>query len=348
MQRVLHLIWRIDGGGIEQFCINLMKNVDFEKYQFDFCVCGEETHAENDEIFSESMIYHMPLIKGKTGKKEYLSELKKILSETHYDIVHSHLAFMNISTLRIAKRCGVSVRISHTHVAGIGRSNSLKNIIKRKLMTHYATFCFACSHDTAAFYYGLKSANVSVLYSGIDINKFHNETPKNKNKFIVVARVCPEKNPDFCLMIAENLIEKNPNFEFHWYGGGDDLNWLSERAASIKNPFVFHGGVTDVENYIKDAAYMLMPSVKEGFGMASVEAQLSGTFVFASDHVPKDTNLGMIMYYPLDSPQNWAERIMGVIESGVIQNKSIITEKIKDYDMRYTADVITKKYEGSN
>lgn len=107
-------------------------------------------------------------------------------------------------------------------------------------------------------------------------------------------------------------------------------------------------GVSDVENYLKDSAYMLMPSLKEGFGMVSVEAQLSGTFVFASDYVPKDTDLGMIMYYPLDSPQNWAERIMRVIESGVIKEKNIIAEKVKDYDMKYITDIITKKYEKSN
>lgn len=272
MKRILHLIWRFDGGGIETFCINLLKNVDTNKYIFDFVVVGDKCHGEDDEILSNSVIYHFPLIKGKFGKKQYVEELYELLNKKKYDVVHSHLAFMNISTLKIAKKCGIPVRISHTHVAGMGKTNSLKNIIKRKLMNYYATSCIACSQKTKEFYYGLNAKKAIVLYSGVDVDKFYNKFPKNNN------------------------------------------------------PFVFHGEVSNIEHFFKDAAYMLMPSLKEGFGMAAVEAQLSGTYVFASNYVPKDTNIGMIEYYPLDSPENWANRIQEVIENN--KSKKSVIKKI--------------------
>lgn len=345
MQRILHLIWRFDGGGIETFCINLLKNVDNNKYIFDFVVVGDKCHGEDDEILSNSVIYHFPLIKGKFGKKQYIEELYELLNKKRYDVVHSHLAFMNISILRIAKKCGIPIRISHTHVAGMGKTNSLKNIIKRKLMNYYATSCIACSEKTKEFYYGLNAKKAIVLYSGVDVNKFYNKFPKNNNCFVVVSRVCPEKNPNFILDVAEKLIEKNPKLEFHWYGGGKDLPQLIENASKNNNPFVFHGEVSNIEYFLKDAAYMLMPSLKEGFGMAAVEAQLSGTYVFASNYVPKDTNIGMIEYYPLDSPENWANRIQEVIENNK-SKKKCDKKHINNYDIKVISNIIFEIYRG--
>lgn len=344
MYRVLHLIWRIEGGGIEQFCINVLSNIDSEEFSFDFVVCGDKCAGEVDDRLNRSTIYHFPQINGRDGKKKYLNALRRLLESTEYDVVHSHLAFMNISTLKIAKECGVPTRISHTHVAGFGSPNSLSNIVKRILMNFYATSCFACSYDTAAFYYGKKSRKARILYSGVDVQRFNIESEKNQNRFIVIARVCPEKNPDFILKVAEKLAEKNPKLQFHWYGGGIDLPQLMEEATMRKNPFVFHGQVSNIEDYLKNAAYMLMPSQKEGFGMAAVEAQLSGTFVFASDRVPRDTDLGMIQYFPLDSPEAWAERILESIKGDIVKKHGLLKEKVEKYDIQRIVKELSEVY----
>lgn len=344
MPRVLHLIWRIDGGGIEQFCLNLLRNMRSNEYSFDFAVCGDRCNGENDNLLSKSIIYHLPLINGTTGKKQYLYELRNILYKTQYDIVHSHMAFMNISTLRIAKKCGVPIRISHTHVAGFGNRNSIKNIVKRQLMNYYATKCFACSHDSAEFYYGVKNKKISVLYSGIEISRFCNSSGKDRNLFVVVARVCPEKSPEFILDVAEKLYQKNSKLRFLWCGGGDGLSQLEEEASKRMIPIMFRGWVPDVENYLKNASYMLMPSKKEGFGMTAVEAQLSGVLVFASDRVPRDTDLGLIECYPLDSAEKWADRIFSIIDNDDKRKYRLKHEKIRDYDISNLATKVFGAY----
>lgn len=245
MIRVLHLIWRIDGGGIEQFCLNLLRENTLDEYIFDFVVCGDRCDGEDDSLLSKSTIYHLPLINGKTGKKRYLDELKNLLQKIQYDVVHSHLAFMNISTLKIAKECGVPIRISHTHVASAENQNSIPNIIKRKLMNYYATKCFACSYDTAKFYYGVKNKKLTVLYSGIEISRFCNiAEKKDQNLFVIIARVCPEKNPEFILDVAEKLYWKNFKLRFLWLGSGDGLTQLKKIAFDRKIPIMFKGGGT--------------------------------------------------------------------------------------------------------
>lgn len=344
MKKVLHLIWRIDGGGIEQFCINILQNVDLHEFIFDFAVCGQKCGGEEIDILQNSNIYHLPLIQGRKGKKLYLRELRKLLKEHKYDAVHSHLAFMNISTLKIAKECGVPIRISHTHVAGNADTLSLKNKVKRYLMNRYATKCFAVSHETAEYYYGIDSEKLSILYSGVDLSRYKMTGTKNPKQFIIVARICPEKNPHFVLDVAECLHQMDSELVFSWCGGGMELSTLQQKAAKRKLPVSFHGGVNNVEDFLRDSSYMLMPSAKEGFGMAAVEAQLSGVMVFASCFVPKDTDLGLIEYYPLDSAQAWADRIMKVIQAKVNVAERLKTDLIEKYDIKTITEIVLASY----
>lgn len=223
MKKVLHLIWRFEGGGIESFCINLLKAIDTEEYHFDFAVCGNELPAEKDFLSGyDCRIYHLPLVAGKRGKREYLAALDRVLSENRYDAVHSHLAFLNISTLKLAKRHNIPKRISHVHVAGYGRPNSPKTILKRFLANLYSTHCIACSQDSADFYYGRHSRKSAVLYSGIDMSRYQIHSDKDSesasDEILICGRLAPEKNAPFILRIIEEMTKLNANIQFKWLG----------------------------------------------------------------------------------------------------------------------------------
>ena len=62
--RVLQIVGRMDRGGIENFVMNIYRNIDREKVQFDFlCHYGREA-AFNDEIRAMGgRIYEMPAIR---------------------------------------------------------------------------------------------------------------------------------------------------------------------------------------------------------------------------------------------------------------------------------------------
>lgn len=88
---------------------NLLENIDRSKYHFDFAVCGSEQAGEKKAVDYGAQIFHLPYIEGRSGKKEYLKQLSALLKNTRYDVVHSHLAFMNISTLKLAKQYGIPI-----------------------------------------------------------------------------------------------------------------------------------------------------------------------------------------------------------------------------------------------
>lgn len=82
--------------------------------------------------------------------------------------------------------------------------------------------------------------------------------------------------------------------------------------------------------------------------MAAVEAQLSGVLVFASDRVPRDTDLGLIEYYPLDSAEKWADRILSIINNGNTKKYRLNHEKIRDYDIGSLASKVFCVYNNKN
>lgn len=88
-----------------------------------------------------------------------------------------------------------------------------------------------------------------------------------------------------------------------------------------------------------------MPSIKEGFGTAAVEAQLSGVFVFASNRLPTDTDLGLIEYLPLEQgATEWAKHIDSFIQANHRSSKHIRNDNLEKYDFQYVAQLIKTIY----
>ena len=62
--RVLHIVGRMDRGGIETMIMNLYRNIDRSKVQFDFLAHYGREAVYNDEIRSMGgRIYEMPALK---------------------------------------------------------------------------------------------------------------------------------------------------------------------------------------------------------------------------------------------------------------------------------------------
>lgn len=362
-KRILHLIWRFQGGGIETFCLNLYKQL-IDRYQFEFAVCGPRQEQEDLVEALDCKIYHLPEIKGKSGKKQYLDALTSLLCEEKFDAVHSHLGFMNISTLKIAAKLGIKNRISHTHVAPLVLKLPCEGAVRRFLMRRYATVCIGCSTPTTNFYYGTGN-KVKTFYSSIDIGRYYSDNCRKGRKFIIVGRLSPEKSPGLILSIITELAKKDTTYSFIWVGV-DECNVLTDSVlpptpitsclySSIRNNLellikqhrlLLTGFQSNVDQYLKESDYMLMPSKKEGLGMAAIEAQVSGVYVFASDRLPLDTDLGLISYLPYEmSASQWADEIHNFVMNEMKYSRSLNRKRLQKFDITRIAEQIALFYE---
>lgn len=102
--RVLQITGGMNMGGIENFIMNVYRNIDRTKVQFDFLIHQEEKQIFENEILSlGGKVYRIPSFR-KVGHFGYLKELRKFFkNHKEYKIVHSHYNAVSGIILREAK-----------------------------------------------------------------------------------------------------------------------------------------------------------------------------------------------------------------------------------------------------
>lgn len=352
--RVLHVVGRMDRGGIETMIMNVYRHIDRDKIQFDFLAhYGKPDTDYNDEIRSlGGMIYEMPRIKSTTKTYyhkffEYRRALKDFFTEhQEYNILHGHMTNTASIYMPIAEKHGnVGCRISHSHSmqAVSGLTGFLSNILSRNI-TKYATDWFACSEAAAKWFYSeddINSGKIKIITNSIDVNKFRFSEQKRlskrqelsiENDFIVgnVARFSYPKNQDFLIETLPELLKKVPNTKLCFVGEGHDMQRAKDLAKSlgVYDKILFLGLRNDVDELISAFDVFVMTSFYEGLPLVGVEAQSSGLPCVLSDGITKETDMtGNVKFLSLDeSHEAWADAIASY----------------KDFKRRDTADAIIK------
>ena len=110
--------------------MNYYRHIDRSKIQFDFICDEDSTNIPYDEI--NSLGGKVILIPPYQKVIRYHKELKKVLKEGNYKIVHSHINTLSIFSLWAAKSAGVPVRIAHSH-STTNKKEKKKNLMKQVL-----------------------------------------------------------------------------------------------------------------------------------------------------------------------------------------------------------------------
>lgn len=111
--RITQIIGKWLGGGVESVVMNYYRHIDRSKIQFDFICDEDSTNIPYDEI--NSLGGKVILIPPYQKVIKYHNELKKVLKDGNYKIVHSHINTLSVFSLWAAKSAGVPVRIAHSH-----------------------------------------------------------------------------------------------------------------------------------------------------------------------------------------------------------------------------------------
>src|SRR5699024_4114836 len=114
--RVLQVVTTMDIGGLETFIMNIYRNIDRTKVQFDYL-----KHRDTDSFFDEEIrqmvgrIYNVPSIHPLHHNK-YLNSLDSFLKmNNEYKIGHSHINTYSMYALRAAEKANIPVSIAHSH-----------------------------------------------------------------------------------------------------------------------------------------------------------------------------------------------------------------------------------------
>lgn len=357
MVKVAQMLYMLSMGGVENFLMNMYRNIDREKYQFDFILqVDEEGYFEKEIESLGGKIYRIPRFEKHPIK--HIKELKKILKNGNYQAIHRHTANSVVFyDLLIAKLCGIKIRVSHSH--STTHAQKILNYICRPFLLMFANRRIACGNNAGKWLYG--NGKFKVLNNGIDTKRFlytdkvreeyRNELNLN-GKIVLghVGRFEKEKNHRYLIEIFEKLCSKSDKYVLLLCGDGSLKAEMEQlcKDKGILEKVKFLGARKDVNNILQAMDIFVFPSLYEGLSITLIEAQMSNIPIMMADTIAKETiynnNVEMIGIKEEDI-DIWCEKIEKCeldIKNRVNLNKQIL----KDYDVKNVLKELTNMYKG--
>lgn len=360
MIRILHVLGGLNRGGTETMLMNIYRNIDREKFQFDFIIHSAEIQDYEEEILNNGgRIYRFPRYNIKNHVSYSKMWEKFFLEHPSYEIIHGHQRGAAFIYLKIAKRFGLKT-IMHSHSIS-SRGKGVERIVKdflRYPMRKYVDYPFACSIAAGKWLFGNnipENKKFKVIKNGISIEKYIFDLKKRNairkkleldGKIVVghVGSFTEAKNHKFLIEIFKKFQNFHKNAMLLLLGEGplkkDIL--LQIYKLGLSKDVMLIGNVDNVHDYLQAMDIFVFPSKHEGFGMAVIEAQASGLKCIISNMLPVEINVcdDLIRYLSLDTPQNeWVKLINDEIN---YKRKNKSTEISKE---GYSSESVTKTLE---
>ncbi|MGG4167727.1 glycosyltransferase family 1 protein [Rossellomorea vietnamensis] len=327
-KRILHVVGAMNRAGTETMLMNLYRNVDHHKIQFDFVSYSEEEAHYDHEIIE---------LGGKVIKLSQTGSIKELYQAIKqngpYEAVHSHTLFHCGIASTAAYLAGVKIRISHAHTTLDKADNWIRKVYiasMRRMIDTFSTHLLACSKEAGEYLFGgeaVHRSNYSYFPNVIEFEKLLTSPQSLVSQFKIeeglgksivighIGRFIPAKNHDFLLDVMKSLIKRNPNYKLLLVGEGDLKNHIEKRIENegINESIRLVGIREDIGTMLHSMDVFVFPSLYEGLGLVLLEAQASGLPCIVSEAIQPeaDLQLGLVTQLPLrDGPEVWAEAIV--------------------------------------
>jgi glycosyltransferase involved in cell wall biosynthesis len=333
-------------GGIEAWLMNLLRQKRTD-VQFDFVVLAKGK-LESEAITLGGGIHRIPV--HNPAYFRIPQELRTIIAEGNYDVIHSHLYDFSGNIMRLAAEYNVPVRVAHSHTTA-AKDRSLLSFTKLvyhrlrtiPLLSKYATNLLACSNDAGNFAFGnrlwMEKRPKKMVYCGIPIEPYNVDFDPNKrlalceqygipNDAIVignVGRMCYQKNQEFFIRVFVELAKRDKRYVLFIGGDGELRDSLVRQVEylSLQDRVFMPGNCNNVPDlicHLFDA--FCLPSRYEGFGIVLIEASAGGLHSVCSNILTNEIKSALPESFTelsLSSPlSDWCD----AIEAGIQKKKT--------------------------
>lgn len=133
----------------------------------------------------------------------------------------------------------------------------------------------------------ISSKGIDIVYNGVDLD---NLKPAKKSKqplIVFLGRLQAYKSVDILIHAFEDVVKQQPDAKLVIAGGGDAAESLRQLVTDLglETSVTFAGKVSEAEKrtLFQRAWLMVNPSMKEGWGITTIEANACATPVIGSD-----------------------------------------------------------------
>lgn len=369
------------GGFLSQFEMNNVKVLQERGYEVHYASNFNNGmyHIDYDKLHDKKVVlHHVEFSKNPIKVKDHwevLKQLKKIIEEYEIDILHCHTPVGGVLA-RVAAFCvRKDIYVIYTaHGFHFYHGAPLKNWLYypvEKILARitdclitvnkedfcqaqkflhkkngYATQIPGVGLDLERFQMRLEQREIVRQELGLLDSSFHlvtiGEINRNKNLEVTVKALAELRNPDIVYSI---------------YGRGKSIEYIERliEECHLEKQVKYCGYCTDPERVLQSADLFLFPSIREGLGMAALEALACGVPVIALDnrgtreYMRTGVN-GMVCEE--NTPSEFAQKINQAYVMYKNGNWECITkdgcaESVKRFAIHETEKVMRKVYENA-
>ena len=212
-----------------------------------------------------------------------VARLAQLMRRRRIDVIHTHLSTASLLGAFASKLARVRC-VAHVH--GMNTATCFR----------YSDIVIAVSQSVKSHLIeqGINENKVRVVHNGVDLVRFMPMGARETKSRLgydpcepllgVFGRLSSEKGQRVALEAMPLIVKSYPDAKLALVGNGADRNELetSAEALGIRDSVVFVGFMQDVREMMSACDVVLVPSLREGFGLAAVEAMALQRPVIAS------------------------------------------------------------------
>jgi glycosyltransferase involved in cell wall biosynthesis len=291
--KVLHLVTRMNVGGVAVLLDNLMSNIDQARFEA-VLATGMCESPEGEYLDNRNVNYQVERIAPFHKSINISDDLKSVISiftlmrEFKPDIVHTHTSkaglfgrLISVIAVPKAKR----VHTFHGHLL-VGYFSPIKLTIVKAfekalgaLTYRFIAMGTQVRDDLVKVGIG-KASKFSVLFPGLTSPSFPERDLARENLKLdskkvycsFVGRLTAIKRPDRVLEVAALVAKQNANVEFLVIGDGDLAQEMKSNSQKAHLPITFLGWRQDIPAILNASDILLLTSDNEAVALTLIEA----------------------------------------------------------------------------
>lgn len=226
------------------------------------------------------------------GSLREVYHLRCVIRLLHLDVLQ-----VNVHGYEVAGWAGKLAKVKTVgfyHTSPVRESVAIRRWLMKWSAEAYDCLCFPSRYASSAWAAALQRRQqfCRVVPHGVEISRFLGVVPRCRQndepfRLVSVGRLHPMKGYA-CLIEALSALG-DPGITLDILGEGSECEALSRQieAAGLQDRVCLRGHVEDPERFFAEAhAFVLLSRSHESFGLAVVEAMLSGLPVLTSDFGP--------------------------------------------------------------
>jgi len=290
---ILYITNHLNIGGITSYVLSLASGLKKRGHNVYLASSGGQLLPR----FIEEGIVYIPIpikTKQEFSPKVIISRVKLSAAIKRYDIdiVHSNSRTTQVLGCLLSRAAGIP-HISTCH-------GFFKKRFFRRVFPCWGKKVVAISvqvKEHLILDFGVAQEDIFVIHNGIDADKFRPRDEKSRMEFKkrlglsagpvigIVARLSDVKGHVYLIEAMREVLDANKEAQLVIVGEGRMKEKLVKLAGELKivNSVFFIPEVEDTRDVLSAMDLFVMPSLKEGLGLALMEAMAAGLAVVASD-----------------------------------------------------------------